>query len=192
MLSPLLTRDEHHRYRNNCGGRTPWAALMSRGSRYRSTAPIAIAWPTSRPESYEKNLSRSIPASDSVRTHSASTSSVIVFSTLNSPATWPTGFVMDTTTTRTSWRKTGRRNSYRFVPAKIASAYSGFMDNSAVRKAATKHTADGLPVRSFRTLPQELATLTRNQVRLDSPSFHLLATPTPLQNRAFQLLQLAP
>lgn len=105
---------------------------MSRGSRYRLTTPISIAWPTSRPEKYEKNLSRSIPASDSVRTHSASTSSVIMFSTLNSPATWPTGFVMYTTTTRTSWRKTVRRNSYRLVPAKIASAYSGLMDNSAV------------------------------------------------------------
>ena len=64
--------------------------------------------------------------------------------------------------------------------------------DGALRKAATKHTADGLPVHRFRTLLQDLATPTRNQVRLDSQAFPLLATPTPLQNRAFQLLELAP
>jgi transposase len=60
---------------------------------------------------------------------------------------------------------------------------------SAQAKAATLQTADGLPVHSFSTLLADLATLTRNRVRLGEQVFHTLATPTTVQQRAFELLQ---
>jgi hypothetical protein len=64
---------------------------------------------------------------------------------------------------------------------------------SAKRKAKTKRTDDGLPVHSFRTMLADLATLTRNTVRWASaPTTALLATPTQIQQRAFDLLRLKP
>lgn len=64
---------------------------------------------------------------------------------------------------------------------------------AARRKAAAKRTdsADGepLPIHSFRTLLADLATLTRNRVRLGRDRLvTLLATPTKLQRRALDLL----
>src|SRR5580692_8335899 len=59
---------------------------------------------------------------------------------------------------------------------------------AAKRKAKTKRTDDGLPVHSFRTMLADLATLTRNTVRWASaPTTALLATPTQIQQRAFNL-----
>jgi hypothetical protein len=63
---------------------------------------------------------------------------------------------------------------------------------SAQQKAASKQTADGLPVHSFRTLLADLATLTRNRVRMGERTFDMLATPTALQERALELLQVRP
>jgi Transposase DDE domain len=64
---------------------------------------------------------------------------------------------------------------------------------AAKRKAKTKHTDDGLPVHSFRSLIADLATLTRNQVRFGSgDSFAMLASATGLQQRAFTLLGIRP
>jgi transposase len=63
---------------------------------------------------------------------------------------------------------------------------------SAEQKAISKQTADGLPVHSFRSLLAHLATLTRNHVRLGEQAFDMLATPTAVQARAFELLQLRP
>jgi len=65
------------------------------------------------------------------------------------------------------------------------------------QKAARKRTdpADGdtLPVHSFRTLLADLATLTRNVVRLGRNQLTtLLATPTKVQSRAFDLLGVNP
>ena len=62
----------------------------------------------------------------------------------------------------------------------------------ALAKAHTQRLPDGSPVHSFRSLLQELATLTRNTLRLaDSPhTFEQLAIPTPLQQRALDLLGL--
>ncbi len=55
------------------------------------------------------------------------------------------------------------------------------------------NSRDGLPVHSFQTLLADLATLTRNRVRMhgkaDSTA-DVLARPTPLQNEAFKLLGL--
>jgi hypothetical protein len=60
---------------------------------------------------------------------------------------------------------------------------------AAKRKAKTKRTDDGLPVHSFRTLLADLATLTRNTVRwANAPAMALLASPTPIHQRAFDLL----
>lgn len=59
----------------------------------------------------------------------------------------------------------------------------------AERKAATKHTEDGLPVHSLETLLLDLATLTRNRMRFGRATFDQVASPTPLQKRAFDLLQ---
>ena len=63
-------------------------------------------------------------------------------------------------------------------------------------KAASKRTdpADGepLPVHSFHTLLADLATLTRNVVRLGRDRLTaILATPTKVQRRAFELLGVA-
>jgi len=60
---------------------------------------------------------------------------------------------------------------------------------AAKRKANKKCTDDGLPVHSFRTLLADLATLTRNTVRCGTaPVMALLARPTEIQQRAFDLL----
>ena len=67
---------------------------------------------------------------------------------------------------------------------------------AAEEKALTKRTADGLPVHSFQTLLADLATLTRNtciQVTLgpDHP-ITMLSQPTPVQQRALDLLGVSP
>jgi len=65
---------------------------------------------------------------------------------------------------------------------------------SARRKKATRQTPEGLPVHSFDTLLQELATLCRNRCRIKSgPSqqtFTQDTQPTDLQTEAFKLLGL--
>lgn len=63
---------------------------------------------------------------------------------------------------------------------------------SAQQKAASKQTADGLPVHSFRSLLADLATLTRNRVHLGEQAFDMLASPTAVQERALELLQVRP
>jgi hypothetical protein len=62
---------------------------------------------------------------------------------------------------------------------------------AAVTKQTTGRTEDGLPVHRFRTLLADLATLTRNTlVSAIAPErpFTLTARPTPLQQRAHDLL----
>lgn len=63
---------------------------------------------------------------------------------------------------------------------------------SALAKAQSKRTADDQPVHSFRTLLKHLATLTRNRVRTGNATFDQLSALTPLQQRAFDLLQVRP
>jgi len=63
---------------------------------------------------------------------------------------------------------------------------------SAQRKAASQQTVEGLPVHSFRSLLADLATLTRNRVRMGEHTFDMLATPTAVQERALELLQVRP
>jgi hypothetical protein len=59
---------------------------------------------------------------------------------------------------------------------------------SAMRKVQRQHTADGFPTQSFPTLLRNLATATLNRVTLAGVTFNQLATPTPLQQRALDLL----
>jgi Transposase DDE domain len=62
---------------------------------------------------------------------------------------------------------------------------------AARRKAVNRRTKDGQPVHSFRTLLQDLANLTRNNVRFgDARPTTILSRPTPTQTRAFDLLGL--
>jgi len=64
----------------------------------------------------------------------------------------------------------------------------------ARRKAHTQQTEDGRPVHSFQTLLHDLGTITKNQIRfVHSPleTTEMLTKPTPLQQRALDLLQVA-
>ena len=68
---------------------------------------------------------------------------------------------------------------------------------SARAKARTKKTKDGLPVHSFQTLLSDLGSIVRNTCKptaIDAPAFEKTTRPTPLQQRAFDLLgvKLAP
>lgn len=64
--------------------------------------------------------------------------------------------------------------------------------SAALAKARTQRLEDGTAVHSFRSLLSQLATLTRNTVRVPSSTttFDKLATPTTLQERALKLLGL--
>jgi hypothetical protein len=64
---------------------------------------------------------------------------------------------------------------------------------SALEKARSGRRPDGNPVFSFRSLLNELATLTKNTVRLPGSevTFEKLALPTPLQAEALRLLGLS-
>jgi len=65
---------------------------------------------------------------------------------------------------------------------------------AAVRKQTTGMTPDGLPVHSFRTLLADLATLARNTIiTAINPNYPLTVVirPTPMQQKAFDLLGLA-
>lgn len=61
----------------------------------------------------------------------------------------------------------------------------------AKKKAASKHTAEGVPVHSFRTLLADLGTITKNQIQPnipDSPTFNKITVPTQTQKKALDLL----
>jgi hypothetical protein len=67
------------------------------------------------------------------------------------------------------------------------------VSSAARRKAATKRTADGHPVHSFRTLLSDLATVTRNTVSFGNGlCATILATPTVFQQHACNLLGIQP
>jgi hypothetical protein len=64
----------------------------------------------------------------------------------------------------------------------------------AQHKAQTKRTTTGEPCHSYKSLIAELATLTRNTIRLPGTqaTFHKLAEPTPTQAAALDLAEHAP
>ncbi len=58
-------------------------------------------------------------------------------------------------------------------------------------KARRKQLEDGTPVQSFESLLKDLAMLAKNQVRsktVGAVTFDMLTMPTPVQQRAFDLL----
>jgi hypothetical protein len=59
-------------------------------------------------------------------------------------------------------------------------------------KAQSQRTADGLPVHSFQSLLHDLRTLTLNQVKVGEQELEILAAPTRVQQRAFDLLRVSP
>jgi hypothetical protein len=64
--------------------------------------------------------------------------------------------------------------------------------DGAKRKASRRQLADGTPAHSFATLLEHLATLTRDDITFADPAgvrTQKLATPTPTQRKAFQLIQ---
>jgi hypothetical protein len=65
--------------------------------------------------------------------------------------------------------------------------------DAALTKAARKRTQDDYPVHSFTSLLKDLATLCVNHIQPadDMPAFTKLTTPTPLQRRAFELLDVS-
>jgi transposase len=82
-----------------------------------------------------------------------------------------------------------------------AEALRGSIVSPAPRSAAArkkdlkKRTDDGLPVHSFRTLLADLGTLAKNRVRVDeaeASDFYVVTEPTAVQQRALDLLGLAP
>jgi len=83
----------------------------------------------------------------------------------------------------------GNRKTRDPVAAAKASA-------SAKKKKADRVTSDGLPIHSFDTLLVELGTRCRNWSRVksdpNSAPFSHLTEPTPLQQRAFDLLRVLP
>ncbi len=65
---------------------------------------------------------------------------------------------------------------------------------AALRKVHTKVLDDGTPVHSFQTLLKELSSIVRNVCRPrgaepPAPTFEIVTTPTPTQQRAFDLLK---
>lgn len=64
--------------------------------------------------------------------------------------------------------------------------------DAAITKAQTKRTGDGFPVHSFQTLLTDLGTITNNRIQSTLSStrmtFDKITTPTPLQQKAFDLL----
>jgi transposase len=65
----------------------------------------------------------------------------------------------------------------------------------AIRKATTKKTPQGAPVHSFQSLLSDLATVAKNRINpktLSAEPFDQITTPTPLQQRAFDLLEASP
>ena len=65
--------------------------------------------------------------------------------------------------------------------------------DQALTKAARKRTEDGVPVHSFTSLLADLATVGANQIQPadDMPAFTIITSPTPLQRRAFELLDVS-
>jgi len=65
--------------------------------------------------------------------------------------------------------------------------------DAALTKAARKRTEDDYPVHSFTSLLADLGTLCVNHIQPadNMPAFTKLTTPTPLQRRAFDLLDVS-
>ena len=61
----------------------------------------------------------------------------------------------------------------------------------AKRKAHTKRTDDDMPVHSFHTLLEDLRTIALNTITMGDLTFERVTIPTPLQQKAFDLLKVS-
>ena len=61
----------------------------------------------------------------------------------------------------------------------------------ALLKAQSKRTEDGFPVHSFQTLLADLATVAKNTAVMNQTTMQIITTPTPLQQRALDLLKVS-
>jgi len=73
-------------------------------------------------------------------------------------------------------------------PARTDPVAPARRSNTATTKASRRKTTHDEPAHSLATLLDELATLTRNQLRVGDHHVEILATPTPLQRKAFELI----
>jgi len=75
-------------------------------------------------------------------------------------------------------------------PARTDPVAPATRSTTAARKASRRKDENGQPVRSFRSLLEHLATLTRNNIQYGptGPTVPTLAVPTPTQRRVFELL----
>ena len=74
------------------------------------------------------------------------------------------------------------------MPSPVAPAERS---KGALQKAHSKRTTDQFPVQSFQSLLADLATIVKNRVQprdAAAAAFDIITTPTPLQQRALQLL----
>jgi len=72
---------------------------------------------------------------------------------------------------------------------------SATVSDRARQKYATRKTEEGHAVHGFRSLLDDLSTLTLNRISLSSrykATLPMLSSPTPLQNRALELLEVDP
>jgi hypothetical protein len=63
--------------------------------------------------------------------------------------------------------------------------------SAAEDKAQSKTTTDGMPVHSFQTLLQDLRTVALNTVQMGDETCQMVTAPTPVQQRAFDLLKVS-
>jgi hypothetical protein len=79
-------------------------------------------------------------------------------------------------------------------PAQADPVANASRSRSAQHKTQTKRTTTGEVAHSYKSLLAELATLTRNTIRLPrtSATFNKLAIPTTTQARALELAERAP
>jgi hypothetical protein len=73
-------------------------------------------------------------------------------------------------------------------PARDTPVTAAKRSTAATSKARNKTDPDHNPVRSFRDLLHHLGTLTRNTTIFTGRTIDVLATPTPTQRRAFELI----
>jgi Transposase DDE domain len=95
---------------------------------------------------------------------------------------------------REAWRELMFADTDQLAKASRDPVAPARRSKAALAKAARHRLDDDTPVHSFATLIAELATIVRNTCRtpqagLDAPTFEVLTTPNPKQQRAFELLQ---
>ena len=76
-------------------------------------------------------------------------------------------------------------------PPKASPVAPAHRSDLAEQKAQSKRTSDQLPAQSFQALLADLATIVKNRIRprnSDAAAFEMITTPTPLQQRALELL----